>query len=80
MSSQALLQGILPIQGLNLHFLHFLHCRQIFNPLNQSGRSEVGVEVRGQGEGVGVVVAWLGKASSRPDPFYWHPLEDSSIT
>ena len=33
----ALLQGIFPIQGLNLHLLQLLHCRQILYPLSHWG-------------------------------------------
>ena len=37
MGGHALLQGISPTQGLKLHFLHLLHCRQTLLLLSQQG-------------------------------------------
>ena len=36
----ALLQGIFPMQGLNLHLLCLLHCRQILYPLSLLERTK----------------------------------------
>ena len=38
----ALLQGIFPTQGLNLHLLWLLHCRWIFYPLSHVGSPQPG--------------------------------------
>ena len=39
-SCHALLQGIFPTQGSNLHLLSLLHCRQILDPLSHLYLSE----------------------------------------
>ena len=46
MDCHALLQGIFPTQGLNLHLLCLLHCRQILYLLSHQGSSQLGLRVK----------------------------------